>query len=99
MMVYLDEAFVELQKKTTVFTKENIRQTVINGAALRLRPKLMTVFAILGGLIPILYIDGVGSEVMKAIATPMIGGMVTSALLTLFVIPVLFYMIKLRNLK
>ncbi|BFU78319.1 CusA/CzcA family heavy metal efflux RND transporter [Arcobacter sp. 15-2] len=99
MMVYLDEAFVELQKKTIVFTKENIRQTVINGAALRLRPKLMTVFAILGGLIPILYIDGVGSEVMKAIATPMIGGMVTSALLTLFVIPVLFYMIKLRNLK
>ena len=99
MMVYLDEAFEELRAKTQSFTQEEIKQTVINGAALRLRPKLMTVFAILGGLIPILYIDGVGSEVMRAIATPMIGGMVTSALLTLIVIPSLFYMIKLRNLK
>jgi len=82
-----------------VFTEENIRKTVINGAALRLRPKLMTVFAILGGLIPILYIDGVGSEVMRAIATPMIGGMVTSAVLTLLVIPSLFYIIKLKKVK
>ena len=99
MMVYLDEAFEELQKKTKTFTKEQIKQTVIDGAALRLRPKLMTVFAILGGLIPILYIDGVGSEVMRAIATPMIGGMVTSAVLTLLVIPSLFYIIKLKDLK
>ncbi|MDC0932840.1 CusA/CzcA family heavy metal efflux RND transporter [Arcobacteraceae bacterium] len=99
MMVYLDEAFVELQRKTKIFTKEQIKDTVINGAALRLRPKLMTVFAILGGLIPILYIDGVGSEVMRAIATPMIGGMVTSAVLTLLVIPSLFYIIKLKSLK
>ena len=99
MMVYLDEAFKELKRKTKVFTREQIKETVLDGAALRLRPKLMTVFAILGGLIPILYIDGVGSEVMRAIATPMIGGMITSALLTLFVIPVLFYMVKLRNLK
>ncbi len=99
MMVYLDEAFVELKKKTKSFTKEQIKETVIDGAALRLRPKLMTVFAILGGLIPILYIDGVGSEVMRAIATPMIGGMVTSAVLTLLVIPSLFYIIKLKSLK
>jgi Cu(I)/Ag(I) efflux system membrane protein CusA/SilA len=99
MMVYLDEAFVELQKKSKIFTQEQIKQTVINGSALRLRPKLMTVFAILGGLVPILYIDGVGSEVMRAIATPMIGGMVTSAVLTLLVIPSLFYIIKLKNLK
>ena len=99
MMVYLDEAFVELQKKRTAFTQEQIKETVINGAALRLRPKLMTVFAILGGLIPILYIDGVGNEVMRAIATPMIGGMVTSAVLTLLVIPSLFYIIKLKTLK
>jgi len=99
MMVYLDEAFEELKQKTKVFTKEQIKKTVINGAALRLRPKLMTVFAILGGLIPILYIDGVGSEVMRAIATPMIGGMVTSAVLTLLVIPSLFYIIKLKSVK
>jgi len=99
MMVYLDEAFVELQKRRTAFTQEQIKETVINGAALRLRPKLMTVFAILGGLIPILYIDGVGNEVMRAIATPMIGGMITSAVLTLLVIPSLFYIIKLKTLK
>jgi len=97
--VYLDEAFEELRDKTQSFTQEEIKQTVINGATLRLRPKLMTVFAILGGLIPILYIDGVGSEVMKAIATPMIGGMVTSAILTLVVIPSLFYIIKLKKVK
>lgn len=99
MMVYLDEAFEELQEKTKTFTKEQIKQTVINGATLRLRPKLMTVFAILGGLIPILYIDGVGSEVMRAIATPMIGGMVTSAILTLFIIPSIFYIIKLKQIQ
>jgi Cu(I)/Ag(I) efflux system membrane protein CusA/SilA len=97
MMVYLDEAFAELKGKTETFTKDHIRRTVINGAALRLRPKLMTVFAILGGLVPILYIEGVGNEVMRAIATPMIGGMVTSAFLTLLVIPALFYIIKLRS--
>lgn len=99
MMVYLDEAFVELRKKTKTFSKEQIKKTVIRGAALRLRPKLMTVFAILGGLIPILYMNGVGNEVMRAIATPMIGGMVTSAILTLFIIPALFYIIQLKSLK
>ncbi len=83
MMIYLDEAYQE--------NKESLKSAVINGAALRLRPKLMTVFAILGGLLPIIYLDGAGSEVMQRIAVPMIGGMVSSTVLTLVIIPVLFY--------
>ena len=87
MMIYLDEAYKE--------NKNNLKSAVINGAALRLRPKLMTVFAILGGLLPIIYLDGAGSEVMQRIAVPMIGGMVSSTVLTLVIIPILFYESKL----
>ena len=82
MVIYLEEAI-----------NENIsthHEAIIRGSAGRLRPKLMTVFAILGGLIPIMYIHGVGSEVMQRIAAPMIGGIVTSAILTLLIIPLLY---------
>lgn len=82
MVIYLDEA---LQEKDI-----SHKEAIMRGSAGRLRPKLMTVFAILGGLIPIMYIDGVGSEVMQRIAAPMIGGIVTSAILTLLIIPVLY---------
>jgi Cu(I)/Ag(I) efflux system membrane protein CusA/SilA len=57
----------------------------------------MTLFAILGGLIPIMYIDGVGSEVMQRIAAPMIGGMTSSAILTLVIIPAIFYILAIRK--
>lgn len=99
MILYLDESIKELKEKGIKFTKENIYGRVYNGRALRLRPKLMTLFAILGGLIPIMYIDGVGSEVMQRIAAPMIGGMVTSALLTLIIIPSIFYYFILKKIK
>ena len=66
---------------------------------LRLRPKLMTLFAILGGLIPIMYINTVGSEVMQRIAAPMIGGMISSAFLTLIIIPAIFYILALKQIK
>jgi Cu(I)/Ag(I) efflux system membrane protein CusA/SilA len=95
MMLYLDEALKELKEKGFEFSNKNIYSCVYNGAALRLRPKLMTLFAIMGGLIPIMYIDGVGSEVMQRIAAPMIGGMATSALLTLVIIPSIFYTVAL----
>ncbi len=97
MVVYLDEAVRERGRRGEVLSKASLYSAVIEGAAMRLRPKLMTVFAILGGLVPILYIDGVGSEVMQRIAVPMIGGMVSSTLLTLIIIPVLFYMVHLRR--
>lgn len=82
MVIYLEEAINE-----KISTHE---EAIIRGSAGRLRPKLMTVFAILGGLIPIMYINGVGSEVMQRIAAPMIGGIVTSAILTLLIIPLLY---------
>jgi Cu(I)/Ag(I) efflux system membrane protein CusA/SilA len=91
MIIYLKEALEE--KKEEVKEKldfAQIKEAIYTGAALRLRPKLMTVFAIIGGLIPIMYIDGVGSEVMQRIAAPMIGGVVSSAILTLIIIPVLY---------
>ena len=97
MMVYLDEAVEEREKEIGKLDKIALKEAVIDGAALRLRPKLMTVFAILGGLFPIVYLDGVGSEVMQRIAVPMIGGMISSTVLTLIIIPVLFYMSKLQK--
>jgi len=97
MMVYLDEAMKELKAKGETFTNEHIYDAVYHGAALRLRPKLMTLFAITAGLIPIMYIHGVGSEVMQRIAAPMIGGMATSAVLTLVVIPAIFYVLALHK--
>ena len=72
--------------------KEKIKKAIFEGVVFRFRPKLMTVFAILGGLLPIMFVNGVGSEVMQRIAAPMIGGVVSSAILTLLVIPVLYYM-------
>lgn len=97
MLVYLHEAMIELKQKGCQFTKEHIFHAVFKGAVLRLRPKLMTLFAILGGLIPIMYINGVGSEVMQRIAAPMIGGMVSSAFLTLIIIPAIFYILALKR--
>ena len=100
MIIYLKEAIdekkVELQKK--YLNNIELKDAIYSGAALRLRPKLMTVFAIIGGLIPIMYIDGVGSEVMQRIAAPMIGGVVSSAILTLIIIPIL-YLISLKFRK
>ena len=97
MMVYLHEAMEELKSKVKEIDKKDIFDAIYKGAVLRLRPKLMTLFAILGGLIPIMYIDGVGSEVMQRIAAPMIGGMVSSAFLTLIVIPSIFYIVTLKK--
>jgi Cu(I)/Ag(I) efflux system membrane protein CusA/SilA len=89
MIIYLEEAVA----KVKVRTKENLRHAIFEGAVLRVRPKLMTVFAILGGLLPIMMTHGVGSEVMQRIAAPMIGGVVSSAVLTLLVIPAFYFMV------
>ncbi len=99
MVVYLDEAVAERRERGERIDAATLKAAVIDGAAMRLRPKLMTVFAILGGLVPILYIDGVGSEVMQRIAVPMIGGMISSTLLTLVIIPLLFYILMLKRIK
>jgi Cu(I)/Ag(I) efflux system membrane protein CusA/SilA len=69
----------------------------MEGAAGRVRPKMMTVLAIMAGLLPILWGTGTGSEVMKRIALPMVGGMISSALLTLLVIPAIYALVKVRE--
>ena len=95
MMIYLKEAW----DNETDRSAAGLKSAVYRGAVLRLRPKLMTVFSLFAGLVPILFIDGVGSEIMRRIAAPMIGGMATSAILTLLLLPVLFYMLQRRRLE
>lgn len=95
MMLYLDEAYKQIKEKTDF----EIKNSIYHGAVLRLRPKLMTLFAILGGLIPIMYINSIGSEVMQRVAAPMIGGMISSTILTLIIIPSIFYLVILKKDK
>ncbi|MEE9492529.1 MAG: efflux RND transporter permease subunit [Gammaproteobacteria bacterium] len=90
MLVYLNQA-VKLHQPTT---REELRKCVIEGAVLRVRPKAMTVAVILAGLLPIMLGSGTGSELMQRIAAPMIGGMITAPLVSMLVIPVLFYLWK-----
>ncbi len=100
MIVYLQESVDEAKAKhTTVFNKEHLNAAIYEGAVQRVRPKLMTVFAILAGLAPIMYITGVGSEVMQRIAAPMLGGVISSAILSLIIIPILFEIFQMRELK
>ena len=77
----------------------DIKQAAIDGAVHRLRPKLMTVAAVLASLIPILWESGVGSDVMKPIAAPIVGGMITSTIHVLILVPVFFVMMKTRALR
>ncbi|MBU0721640.1 CusA/CzcA family heavy metal efflux RND transporter, partial [bacterium] len=88
MIIYLQESITEAQAKYAEdFNAQRLREAIYEGAVQRVRPKLMTLFAILAGLLPIMFSDGVGSEVMQRIAAPMIGGVVSSAVLSLLVIP------------
>ncbi|MDH5619305.1 MAG: efflux RND transporter permease subunit, partial [Gammaproteobacteria bacterium] len=83
----------------TVSTLDDIRGAVIDGALLRIRPVIMTVAATIGGLLPIMFGSGTGSEVMRRIAAPMVGGMVSATLLTLVVLPALFLVWQARLLR
>lgn len=102
MLIYLDHALRDRQTlcrtEGRVFTRGDLRAAIIEGAVDRVRPKAMTVITIMAGLLPILWITGTGSEVMQRIAVPMIGGMVSSTLLTLIVIPAIYAVIKQRNI-
>ena len=100
MIVYLHEALDKmLASRSDAITPKDLYDATIEGAVLRLRPKLMTVFTAMLGLVPILYSTGAGADVMKPIAAPMIGGMLTSAVNVLIVTPILFYMVKLHALR
>jgi Cu(I)/Ag(I) efflux system membrane protein CusA/SilA len=90
MLLYLDQAYDERRERGAMKTLSDLVAGVQEGAVQRLRPKMMTVAAILFGLLPILFGDGSGSETMKRIATPMIGGVVTSAVMELLLYPVIY---------
>jgi Cu(I)/Ag(I) efflux system membrane protein CusA/SilA len=90
MLVYLDEAYERRVREGRMTTAQDLREAIMEGAVQRVRPKMMTVAAIMGGLLPIMWTTGTGADVMKRIAAPMIGGMVSSTILTLLVIPVLY---------
>ena len=99
MVVYLHEALDKRLSRGGEITEEDIRDATIAGSVLRLRPKLMTVTVVMASLVPIMWSTGVGSDVMKPIAAPIIGGMVTSTIHVLIITPVIFYLMKRRALR
>jgi Cu(I)/Ag(I) efflux system membrane protein CusA/SilA len=98
MLVYLDHALTgrrrEAEQARRPLTRRDLRAAIMAGAVERVRPKMMTVVAIMADLLPILWSTGLGSEVMQRIAVPMIGSMVSSTILTLIVIPAVYGLIK-----
>jgi len=100
MIVYLQEALDTAKEKyAESFGLQELNEAIYEGAVARVRPKLMTVFAILAGLLPIMYATGVGSEVMQRIAAPMVGGVISSAILSLVIIPILFEIYVKRKIE
>lgn len=99
MLIYLDIAYKNRKNSGKMNTVKDLYSVVMEGAVDRVRPKLMTVTTTIAGLLPILWGTGTGSQVMKRIAAPMVGGMVTSTILTLLVIPTIYYMWKSFELK
>jgi copper/silver efflux system protein len=99
MVVYLHEALDKRLRQGGELTADDVLRATIDGSVLRLRPKLMTVTVVMASLVPIMWSAGVGSDVMKPIAAPIIGGMVTSTIHVLIITPVIFYIMKMRALR
>jgi Cu(I)/Ag(I) efflux system membrane protein CusA/SilA len=103
MVMYLEHAWSARKQRARAEAREPTRaelhDAIVEGALLRLRPKLMTVITIIVGLLPIMWGTGTGSEVMRRIAAPMIGGMVSATVLTLVIIPSLYLIVNGRNLR
>jgi Cu(I)/Ag(I) efflux system membrane protein CusA/SilA len=99
MLLYLDLAFDEHVEKGKMRDRHDLRDAIMEGAVHRIRPKLMTVATLFIGLIPIMWSTGAGADVMKRIAAPIIGGVVTSFILELLIYPVIYYIWKIKSLK
>jgi Cu(I)/Ag(I) efflux system membrane protein CusA/SilA len=103
MLLYLNQAWQRRMRTAAAegraLAEEDVQESIVEGALLRLRPKLMTVLTIMVGLLPIMWGSGTGSEVMRRIAAPMVGGMASATLLTLAVIPAVFLLWKRRGLR
>jgi Cu(I)/Ag(I) efflux system membrane protein CusA/SilA len=98
MVMFLDDACARRQRENRLQSLADLRDAIIEGAVLRVRPKIMTASAIILGLLPIMWSHGTGADVMKRIAAPMIGGMVTATILTLLVVPSLYVIWRKREL-
>ncbi|MFD2113717.1 efflux RND transporter permease subunit [Thiorhodococcus fuscus] len=99
MLVYLDNAIKERRERNALRNPDDLKAAIMEGAVLRVRPKAMTVAVIIAGLLPIMIGHGTGSEVMRRIAAPMVGGMLTAPLLSLFVIPAIYLVWRRRDLS
>ena len=99
MLIYLDHAHIDRAARDMLRTREDVDAAIGHGAVERVRPKMMTVTAIMAGLVPILWSQGTGADVMKRIAAPMVGGMLTSTVLTLVVIPAIYSLWKEREVR
>jgi Cu(I)/Ag(I) efflux system membrane protein CusA/SilA len=99
MLIYLDNAIRERREKGHMQSEADLREALVEGAVLRVRPKAMTVAVIIAGLVPLFIGAGTGSEVMQRIAAPMVGGMITAPLLSMFVIPAAYLLIHRRMFR
>jgi Cu(I)/Ag(I) efflux system membrane protein CusA/SilA len=99
MLLYLKNAWEDEENVDEPHTRAKLEEAIREGAVLRVRPKAMTVAVILAGLLPIMWGGGTGSEVMQRIAAPMVGGMITAPLLSMFVIPAAYLLMRRRPLN
>jgi len=98
MLLYLDLAYAQWREKGQMQNQADLRDAIYHGAVKRVRPKAMTAAVIIAGLLPILWSHGAGADVMKRIATPMIGGVITSAIMELAVYPAIYFLWRGRGL-
>jgi copper/silver efflux system protein len=99
MVIYLEEAVERKKREVGQLTRAYLIEAVTEGALLRLRPKVMTVSTVVASLLPIMWSASAGAEVMKPLATPVLGGMLSSLLHVLIVTPVIFFWLRERELK
>jgi Cu(I)/Ag(I) efflux system membrane protein CusA/SilA len=98
MLLYLDQAYEAFKRKGILNNRNDLADAIYDGAVKRVRPKIMTISVIVAGLLPILWSHGAGADVMKRIATPMVGGVVTSGVMELLVYPIIFFLWRGRRL-
>jgi Cu(I)/Ag(I) efflux system membrane protein CusA/SilA len=99
MLLYLELAYDKWKQEGKLINMDALKDSVMYGAVKRIRPKIMTVAVILAGLVPIMFSHGTGSDIMKRIATPMVGGVVTSTILELIIYPVIYMLWKGREIR
>jgi Cu(I)/Ag(I) efflux system membrane protein CusA/SilA len=99
MLIYLDHAIAKRRAANHFNTETDLIEAIEEGAVLRVRPKAMTVTVIIAGLLPIMFGGGTGSEVMRRIAAPMVGGMITAPILSMLVLPAAYLLLHRRDMR